>query len=399
MNTRRLDYSEQAALIFCVDVRGRETLPINGPPREIHGYVAASYANAGVMCIRRRAIIVRHAHSSHIKIPPLGTHGFWPESTADTYLGSRSLIPCTVCFRKMAGIIHYDLVLHHISRASKAFRSMVMHGNPWWSRIWTVQEAVLPPSASVVWYSLSIPWITLDRAAANMCDATIANILPMFAGVAMQEYDDLIENLLYPVRGLSISKIGQGLLNVLQRWRYREATDPRDKVYALMGLFPHMPFPSVQLCSYDISPVTLYARVTIDLIRLEQGLRPLVGFRGEPHVTANLPTWTLDLTRYDYSSSNNRRRWKWWNHSHRYKMFAASGNSSLEWPPNIHTTDEVWVLYGGKVPFVLRPNEARTPGVVPSNSLSFVGDAYAHGIMDGQAVNEDAGRKMTVLLS
>lgn len=32
-----------------------------------------------------------------------------------------------------------------------AFREMVMHGNVWWSRIWTVQEVVLPASATVIW--------------------------------------------------------------------------------------------------------------------------------------------------------------------------------------------------------------------------------------------------------
>jgi len=85
------------------------------------------------------------------------------------------------------------------------------------------------------------------------------------------------DNFTAPVRGLSIARRGEGPLNMLQRWRQREATDPRDKVYAFMGLFPSTPFPNVQSCRYGISPAELFAKVIRDLIELEVGLRAVTG--------------------------------------------------------------------------------------------------------------------------
>ena len=45
--------------------------------------------------------------------------------------------------------------------------------------------------------------------------------------------------------------------------------------------------------------------------------------------------------------------------------------------------DEIWILFGGSVPFILRPypNDSDHAG-----SYSLVGDYYAHGIMDSEAM-------------
>ncbi|KAE9362635.1 hypothetical protein N431DRAFT_424407 [Stipitochalara longipes BDJ] len=292
--------------------------------------------------------------------------------------------------------------------------------------------------------------------------------------------------------------------------------------------------PCIPSCNYNISPAILYSRVTLDLIRLESCLRPLVGFRGEPHVTPTLPTWALDLTCYDYGIK--KRPWEWWKHSHRYGYFYAGGSRPLEcaslsnekvlsltgvfvdkitvvgvvlgeetwgdlsdsrlirtilswevllhqfinsqkagktyvgggswvdafWrtmlgdlvmkefpigravnaclfefkkfliyrtrssiyqslrdmvinqaffitvdgyigigPPNSQVGDEVWVLFGGRVPFVLRPDGGGAfvpPKAVEAKVRFFIGDTYVHGIMDGEAVKDCQGEGKTVLL-
>lgn len=350
---------------------------------------------------------------------------------------------------------------------------------------------------------------------------------------AVNRYPELIGNFLYPVRGLDISRNGEAPLDILQRWRYRDATDPLDKAYALTGLFPRIPFRSLRSCSCDITPATLYTNVTLDLIRSERCLRPLVGFRGEPHVTADLPTWALDLTCYDYG--NKKRPWEWWKHSHRYREFSACGNQLLEYssfnndtvlslsgvlvdriveiggvlgeetwenlsdnqladmilswvrlldqfiesrqvadvyigggnwsdafsrtmvgdlvmgefplgrvgdachfellqflnhrekisiyyslvdmaviqaffitecgyigiaPPSVQINDDVWILFGGRVPFVLRPrgNGCSSLGLEGADEYLFVGDAYVHGIMDGEIVENYDGNKSAILI-
>jgi len=397
----------------------------------------------------------------------------------------------------------------------RAFGAMFMYGNVWWSRIWTVQEATLPPSARIGWGPLAISWDTLRRAAGNLSGSAEAwRCMHRSVQEAIAKHDHLIDHFMYPVRGLEISRRRETPLNVLQRWRYRDATEPQDKLYALMGLFSTA-IPGVR-CSYSTPPAELFRAVTLGLIELEGGLRPLIGLRGEPHVTLGLPSWSLDLVHYDYGTG--RRPWKWWTHSHRYKTFAASGKhapdfdgglargvfvdtvaavgdvlGSETWnnlsdaclvgaiqtwevllrqflpsiqlefegpyvgggsvddafwrvmlgnwilrefprsvaskddrqsyddflregkrnhvyeslrdmvvnqaffvtatgyiglgPPNLVKGDEVWVLCGGNVPFVLRPQTA-TRGMAPSEACPryFLGDAYVHGIMHGEAV-------------
>lgn len=47
-------------------------------------------------------------------------------------------------------------------------------------------------------------------------------------------------------------------------------------------------------------------------------------------------------------------------------------------PKNSRVNDEVCILHGGRVPFILRRLD-------PGSRSSFVGDAYVHGIMRGEA--------------
>jgi hypothetical protein len=155
----------------------------------------------------------------------------------------------------------------------------MIQGNPWWSRIWTVQEAILPSQSTLCWGGLEISWKVLEDAAYNLCHSSRLSPTVMYR---IGQLHDLHETFMYPVLGLVISRAGKGPLNVLQRWRYREATEPLDKVYALIGLFQTNPFPRAQSCDYELTAAELYRRVTLDRIDLEENLRPMIGLRGEP---------------------------------------------------------------------------------------------------------------------
>ncbi|KAF2028166.1 hypothetical protein EK21DRAFT_70251 [Setomelanomma holmii] len=273
-------------------------------------------------------------------------------------------------------------------------------------------------------------------------------------------------------------------------------------------------------CRYDIPVATLFEYVTLDLIRDEGGLRPLLGSSEMPHRTPGLATWAIDFACTNWVE---KRQLKWWTHSHRYRAFRANAENTLEiaacndgkmlamtgvyvdrvahvgqvysvsdrdaidalavlevidhawamlgntvsahklskryftgqswsnafqktmigdfimeefpvaraddiyleletllegqgryspnselWesvcgmvpnhvffvtqsgyisigPPDTQPGDEVWVLYGGQVPFILRPTD-QSDESNEANLFRLVGDAYVHGIMDGEAV-------------
>ena len=53
--------------------------------------------------------------------------------------------------------------------------------------------------------------------------------------------------------------------------------------------------------------------------------------------------------------------------------------------------DEVWVLFGGDLPFILRPE----PG---DSSHTLIGDCYVQGIMNREAMVDLEGKRRTVIL-
>jgi hypothetical protein len=405
-----------------------------------------------------------------------------------------------------------------------AFASFAMYGNVWWSRIWTVQEAVIPKSATFVWGDASVSRDDVFRASRYLrISITRKHFSKEFTKLRIHFYE-LLRRLLYPITGFLRSNIGEGPLDLLMRWRHREATDPRDKVYALMGLVPGNILPSAKMYDYEMSPSLLFAKVTFDLIQEEKGLRPLIGSCEMPHKTPDVPSWAIDFAN---RNRIGRRQLKWWNHSHRYREFSACGahavqtslhgygkfleltgllvdeveqtsswvyelqydapiisralsdfakhcgdlisewrimhGDSLEYvaggtwnsalsraligdlimaelplgrakhahenylinlqaalhdkssgsiresfcgmvpnqaffitkkgyigmgPPNTKPGDQVWILYGGRVPFVLRKSLGDSASS-ETQKLKLVGNAYVHGIMDGQAVQDN----------
>lgn len=56
-------------------------------------------------------------------------------------------------------------------------------------------------------------------------------------------------------------------------------------------------------------------------------------------------------------------------------------------PPDTSARDQVWVFKGGNVPFVMRGAGVERK---EQPQLILVGDAYVHGIMDGEAMESQS---------
>ncbi|KAI1299767.1 heterokaryon incompatibility protein-domain-containing protein [Xylaria venustula] len=182
-------------------------------------------------------------------------------------------------------------------QAGKALELLM--SSPWWTRIWTVQEATSPRKAVILWGPLSIPWSLMGQAAEKL-------ILAQHPPAEGFDVFDLVDDYSFftaPILGLMWASrwIVQPHppLEMLWRFRYRQSTDPRDKVYVILNLVAEgtYPLPSVRSSDYALDTAVLYRRVMLDLLRNECGLRPMIGFRGELKSIPGLPSWVNDWTR------------------------------------------------------------------------------------------------------
>ncbi|KAF2416989.1 hypothetical protein EJ08DRAFT_600272, partial [Tothia fuscella] len=58
-------------------------------------------------------------------------------------------------------------------------------------------------------------------------------------------------------------------------------------------------------------------------------------------------------------------------------------------PARVQPDDEVWLLPGSRVPFVLRKTSCVTTSHLTSRTYELVGECYVHGIMHGEACSEE----------
>ncbi|KAI8631611.1 HET-domain-containing protein [Xylariaceae sp. FL1651] len=185
---------------------------------------------------------------------------------------------------------------HQHVQAGKALKALM--SAQWWSRIWTVQEATSPRNLTVFWGPLSIPWSLVKKAAENLIGGRYLaegrlDWYDLFPDGGAGFYTAPILGLIWAAEWAVQSPPP---LEMLWRFRYRDSTDPRDKVYVILNLVPEgsYPLPSVPSSDYSISTATLFRNVMLDLLRDEQGLRPMIGFRGEHKRTPGLPSWVVD---------------------------------------------------------------------------------------------------------
>ncbi|WAO95425.1 HET domain-containing protein [Fusarium falciforme] len=180
-------------------------------------------------------------------------------------------------------------------KATESIRSLVTQ--PWWSRMWTVQEAVLPADPTVQYGAIKLSWMVFSQAVDNMfghfqkrcCNMKVRNDLAeeppivtfynKVSAVDRRREDPLPLNML------------------LGRFRDRKATDARDMIYGVLGLAHDEATTAGIEANYTIETVQLYARIARKLIQLHGDLRPFMQvyhFQGDR--LHGLPSWVPDYS-------------------------------------------------------------------------------------------------------
>ncbi|KAI1189208.1 heterokaryon incompatibility protein-domain-containing protein [Nemania serpens] len=125
---------------------------------------------------------------------------------------------------------------------------------PWWTRIWTVQECILPKESELLYGPIRVPWRRFLTGISNFqkhrtsCCADVPGVNDMLNALVDTVLPCLILHRYCHNDDFKLSKTSDGLDNpshvsslfrpesLLWAFQHRDATDPRDKIYGLLSL-------------------------------------------------------------------------------------------------------------------------------------------------------------------
>ena len=198
----------------------------------------------------------------------------------------------------------------------------------WWHRIWTVQEAILPPYCVAMCGSLTLPWATFMQASTNFrrhhykmcCNRAVSSL---------KEFNNKIKEL-EDTRREMVSDSGTDMNRIFQKFQDRNATDPRDKVFGLLALgatsSSGLTIAAGLSADYSASNPEIFVQTALKLIRQTRVLDLLLRAR-EYDRNPHLPSWVPD-----WRAKNDRHRtrelsiskWSCWD------LHSASGGRRTE---------------------------------------------------------------------
>ncbi|KAL8825797.1 MAG: hypothetical protein Q9170_007657 [Blastenia crenularia] len=170
----------------------------------------------------------------------------------------------------------------------------------WFQRAWVVQEFCVAPATLVQCGERMVTWIELYNTrqvivqhcgcmemAADFKETEPKDIISSLATVT-QSWDNLME-LKKRARDQLIR--GSGLVNAMNQLRSQHATEPRDKVYAALGL-AGIEGESTSV-DYGLPIATIYASVAQRSMQESQSFHVLAYCHHPPKI-ADVPTWAPD---------------------------------------------------------------------------------------------------------
>lgn len=177
---------------------------------------------------------------------------------------------------------------------------------PWWSRIWTVQEIAVAKKVFVTYRTISAPWSLFAGAAArylrhstSCCSESVTTLPTDQAKVLADSFRRIL--------GIDELKVGGkfsgprrtglppgwSLLDLLRRFRDRRATDPRDKIYALLSLASKSYTSTEIIPDYTLSEIEVFCQATLACIHQYTDLSVFSTELGRKF-RDDLPSWVPD---------------------------------------------------------------------------------------------------------
>ncbi|KAK4654105.1 hypothetical protein QC762_0062110 [Podospora pseudocomata] len=174
---------------------------------------------------------------------------------------------------------------------------------PWWSRAWVLQEAILHQRDVLAIYGeIVVPMGLIEDSGAVLprhyargdCCKRFWNSLPQAQKATLEKFANTMGQLEGIRQTLNMLKMKQieMLKYLIDKTRFKEATDPRDKIYGLLGLLSNCDEPIDLVPDYHLSANDLYTKVAMQMISYTRSLSILHHheFRSSA-LCSELPSW------------------------------------------------------------------------------------------------------------
>ncbi len=183
---------------------------------------------------------------------------------------------------------------------------MLIMTRAYWTRVWIIQEAVLGPDALVHFGEHIVPLSIFIEAEQNLtkhyyvcCSKWGANAM----GAKWTKLTGVLEELSI-VKGFGHLRVkvqsneNLSLYDVMYNLpEEREATNPRDHIYGLLGLV-NDPESEVVVPDYHFTTSEVYTQATFKMISDRRDLLPLVHADRQRHESHGLPSWVPDWSAF-----------------------------------------------------------------------------------------------------
>lgn len=176
--------------------------------------------------------------------------------------------------------------------------SLFIH-RPWFERVWIIQETVLATKTIIRCGNLSVEWESLAIVAETLVRSGVSvSLLALHVDGHIQLPPRPLGNLInvHRIRSYRIAKKPVGFQKLLISCYDFKATDPRDRIFGLLGLATNGEEILLEP-DYTASIQDVYIGSTRHLLTQDDSLGLLhVAGTGYPRSVADLPSWVPDWT-------------------------------------------------------------------------------------------------------
>ena len=204
------------------------------------------------------------------------------------------------CVSQLRGIAGSDRHLPMGPRFGKPIDSFFLR--PWWSRVWVMQEVVWASKIIVVCGDQELSWDMLLRAHLVIRSVEKSQRSHYAGDLMSMSIWDMFLYHLFVANRTSIS-----LEHTLGRVRIRNATDPRDKVFAILNIIPLNEWPGTPDYTKNVADVftdvvkhIIHKSQKLEILRSCERIKAIIGrqdhLRKEYQLSpiVDLPSWAPD---------------------------------------------------------------------------------------------------------